>query len=247
MRLLVSVRSVAEARVIVAAGAGIVDAKEPARGALGAVTPATLLAISAEVPGHIGLSAAAGEGRPDEMLAALGAMPILARKHAWLKFAVRGPLTRDVPAALAAAVAYLAGRTDRPRLVLGRYADESLPDAGEWIELAGRAGAAGFLLDTRRKDAGSLLDLASVTTLQAIRGAASVSGLWLGLAGRLSVHDVADLAPVGPDVIGVRGAACSGGRDGEVSAGRVRALLSAIGSAQPAARPASPSAVTIET
>jgi len=248
MQLLVSVRSSAEARVAAVAGADVVDAKEPAHGALGAVSPATLLEISARVPAGTGLSAAAGEGGPGELLAALEQVPLLPRRHAWLKFAVRGPVTPDAGEGMTAATAYLAGRPDHPRLVVGRYADESLDDVEEWIELAARAGVAGLLLDTRRKDAGSLLDVASVETLRHVRNAVAARGLWLGLAGRLSLDEVATVAAIGPDVIGVRGAACDGGRTGEVAAGRVRALVDALRrGSQPAARSATRSAVTTET
>ena len=92
------------------------------------------------MPAGTGLSAAAGEGGPGELLAALEQVPLLPRRHAWLKFAVRGPVTPDAGEGMTAATTYLAGRPDHPRLVLGRYADESLDDVEEWIELAARAG-----------------------------------------------------------------------------------------------------------
>lgn len=249
MQLLVSVRSGVEARTAAAAGADVVDAKDPSQGALGAVPAAVLLQVCAEVPAPIGLSAAAGDGTPGDLLAALHSVPILPRPHVWLKFAVRGAFTPAVPAGLAAAAGYLEGRPDRPRLVLARYADESLVDIGAWIEAAARVGVDGILLDTRRKDGGSLLEHAPLEVLHRIRRAASAEGLWLGLAGRLSLKDVGTVSGVGPDVIGVRGAACTGGRDGAVSEERVQVLVREVrrSGAQSPARSASLSAVVTET
>src|SRR3712207_1522808 len=50
VRLLVSVRSAAEAGTALEGGADIVDAKEPARGPLGAVDPVTIAEILAVLP-----------------------------------------------------------------------------------------------------------------------------------------------------------------------------------------------------
>ena len=61
MRLLVSVRSAAEVASAVAGGADIVDAKEPDRGALGAVSGPVLRAIAARVPAALPLSVALGD------------------------------------------------------------------------------------------------------------------------------------------------------------------------------------------
>ena len=56
MRLLVSVRSAEEVSAALAGGADIIDAKEPARGSLGRVTPAVLSAIAARTPASVPLS-----------------------------------------------------------------------------------------------------------------------------------------------------------------------------------------------
>lgn len=50
MRLLVSVRDAGEARAALAGGAEIVDAKDPARGSIGAVSPEALQGIRLAVP-----------------------------------------------------------------------------------------------------------------------------------------------------------------------------------------------------
>jgi AcrR family transcriptional regulator len=61
MRLLVSVRAAAEVAPALAGGADIVDAKEPARGSLGAVSREVLREIAALVPATVPLSVALGD------------------------------------------------------------------------------------------------------------------------------------------------------------------------------------------
>ncbi len=61
MRLLVSVRTEHEVAAALAGGADIIDAKEPARGSLGPVSPEVLQAIAARVPESMPLSVALGD------------------------------------------------------------------------------------------------------------------------------------------------------------------------------------------
>jgi (5-formylfuran-3-yl)methyl phosphate synthase len=64
--------------------------------------------------------------------------------------------------------------------------------------------------------------------------AARAAGRLVALAGSLDGDAIARLAGLA-DVVGVRGAACRGGRSGEVDAGRVAELRRRVG---PAAAPA---------
>src|SRR5215469_10876555 len=73
MRLLVSVRDAREAAVAAAAGADVIDAKDPARGVLGAVSPAVLDGIVRAVARPQMVSAALGDlnaDAPDVLVAA---------------------------------------------------------------------------------------------------------------------------------------------------------------------------------
>src|SRR5215469_2647638 len=73
MRLLVSVRDAREATVAAAAGADVIDAKDPARGALGAVSAAALDGIVRAVARPQMVSAALGDlsaDAPDVLIAA---------------------------------------------------------------------------------------------------------------------------------------------------------------------------------
>ena len=61
--------------------------------------------------------------------------------------------------------------------------------------------------------------------------------LTVAVAGSLRIGDFPIVADAGADIVGVRGAACDTGRDGRVSAARVRALSDALTRGVPAAFP----------
>src|SRR5256885_10829417 len=98
MRLLVSVRGSVEARAALAGGADVIDAKDPARGALGPVQRDRLAAIrrvgGAARPG----SAALGDADDDAMAAAPAAA---APGVALVKLGLRGGSTAAAARALA--------------------------------------------------------------------------------------------------------------------------------------------------
>jgi uncharacterized protein (UPF0264 family) len=80
------------------------------------------------------------------------------------------------------------------------------------------------MLDTAGKAGGSLLDAMSPPALQRVANRVHAAGGRLGLAGSLRLADIARVLPLGPDIVGFRGAACEGGREGRLMASRVRAL-----------------------
>src|SRR5439155_1207379 len=78
-------------------------------------------------------------------------------------------------------------------------------------------------LDTARKDA-PLFAIESPDAVAAWVAAVHAAGLFAALAGSLSGRDFATARAVGAELVGVRGAACVGGRAGPVSQARVAAL-----------------------
>jgi uncharacterized protein (UPF0264 family) len=106
------------------------------------------------------------------------------------------------------------------------------PDA--LIRIASRAGAAGVLLDTADKSGPGLAGLIGWDAVAAWVSEAHAAGLFVALAGKLTIEDLAFVRAAGADVAGVRGAACDGARTGRVSAAKVAALRAACGSGLPA-------------
>jgi len=111
--------------------------------------------------------------------------------------------------------------------VLVAYADFDVADApspAEILAIAGHVRPAGILLDTYDKDGAGLTSLLHACTLTTFVGRAKASGRFVAIAGKLTLEDIETVQDTGADVIGLRGAACDGGRGGVVTTARVRAL-----------------------
>jgi uncharacterized protein (UPF0264 family) len=235
MRLLVSVVDAGEARVAASAGADVIDVKDPSLGALGEAAPSVVRAVREATPPHLPVSAALGDGPFVPAAAATLAGDAAASGAAFVKLGLRETSLAGAAASLRAIRARL---PDGVHLVVAGFADfarAGAPHPLELPELAAAVGAQGCLLDTAVKDGRGLFHWLSDTELTAFVEACRARGLLSALAGSLRGVDVAHLVPIGPDLVGVRGAACVGDRvGGRVDAERVRALVRARGSALPA-------------
>jgi uncharacterized protein (UPF0264 family) len=104
------------------------------------------------------------------------------------------------------------------------------------LAVAMETGAAGLLLDTAWKDA-PLFALWSTDAVASWIAAVRATGLFAALAGSLAGRDVATARALGADLVGVRGAACIGGRTGRVSQARVATLQRLVRAAAPPTLP----------
>lgn len=192
-RLLVSVRDPAEAEAARLAGADLIDAKDPERGALGALDPALVREIVARVSGEAATSAVA---EPDP-----GAVAAMAATGVdWVKTGLDSHLRRETDA-----LADLAAAAPR-RLIAVLFAEDG-PAAALVPHLAA-AGFAGAMIDTAGKRGVRLPDLASPEDLGAFTAACRAQRLMSGLAGSLRVIDIAGLSAFAPDYLGFRGGLC---------------------------------------
>jgi len=232
MRLLVSVAGPGEARAARAGGADVIDAKDPRRGALGPVSLGVLAAIREAVGSARPTSAALGDAVNEDAVARrAGAAALL--DLAFVKVGFAGVPTEGRARALAAAACRGArGGTGGATtgVVLVAYADwrraGSLAPA-RLVAVAALTGAVGVLLDTASKQV-PLFALASPDSVARWVTAAHEAGLFAALAGSLSGADFVVARALGADVVGVRGAACVGGRIGRVSRPRVAALRALV-------------------
>jgi len=232
VRLLVSVRSAVEAAAALDGAAHIVDAKEPARGPLGAVEPTVLRAILDQVPAHYPVSIALGEfTTAKDVYASMAALPKRSGPL-FVKLGFAGARTSNVVTDLvltareAASISY-----EPPRVIAVAYADAdrvAAPDPWDLCEAARRGGAAGVLLDTAEKTGRTIVELMTPAELGDWVALAHLHELTAGVAGSLGLGDFPTVAAAGADIVGVRGAACDGGRTGTVSAERVAALVAAL-------------------
>ncbi|TXN42957.1 (5-formylfuran-3-yl)methyl phosphate synthase [Methylobacterium sp. WL7] len=192
-RLLVSVRDPAEAEAAQLAGADLIDAKDPERGALGALEPALVDAIVARVAGAAVTSAVADP--TPESVTAMAATGI-----DWVKTGLAPAQSRD-PRALAALAEGAPGR-----LIAVLFAEDG--PAADLVPALAQAGFAGAMIDTSGKAGVRLTDLAEPQALAAFTAACRSHGLMSGLAGSLRVTDIPALSVHRPDYFGFRGGLC---------------------------------------
>jgi (5-formylfuran-3-yl)methyl phosphate synthase len=231
MRLLISVVDAGEARVAAAAGADVIDVKDPSKGTLGEAAPAVVRAVRDATPPHLPVSAALGDGPFIPAAAVTLAADSAASGAAFVKLGLRQTSLAAADSSLRAVRARLPGGVD---LVVAGFADFArarAPHPLDLPELAAAAGAQGCLLDTAVKDGQGLFHWLDERELAAFVSACRARRLLSALAGSLQAEDIARLVPIGPDLVGVRGAACVGDRaGGRIDAERVRALVRARGS-----------------
>lgn len=247
--LLVSVRSVAEAMEAVAGGAAIIDVKEPSRGPLGRTDADVTVAIAEVIAGEAVMTLACGELAAGERAIAAHVESVA------MRLATAG---LALPAAVKAGPAGLA--IDEWRVAYARltrlvmapietvavaYADWRSAGAPAPMSLAAAAadaGASTILIDTFDKSAGGLLGLAGIGPLREWVTAARDRGLAVALAGRLTAGDLAIAAGFGAAIVGVRSAACAGGRLGQVRRGNVAELVGTLARSRSGSspRPSSP-------
>jgi uncharacterized protein (UPF0264 family) len=226
MKLLVSVSSANEAREADQGSADIIDAKDPARGALGPVSPRVFSEIRGVVADDRLVTAALGEAGEVPDIEEL-ARELVSRGAGLVKLGLAG--LHDA-ASVETAIRRVVRSCSFPAhggVVAVAYADA----APRWgtnrtsvLEAAARAGARGVLIDTANKGGAGLTTLWSPTELAEWVGTVHGYGMFAAVAGKLRVEDLAIGADAGADIAGVRGAACVGGRLGSVSRDRVREL-----------------------
>ena len=226
--LLVSVRSAAEAVAAVAGGASVIDVKEPGRGPLGCADYRVWQEVRARVPVEIAVSVALGElcewndGKREPPLAE-HSVGVSYRK---LGLAGAGPRWESEWAELRASFG------PGPAWIAVVYADwerAAAPDPDAVREAAlGAEDCVGILIDTWDKARTSPI-AANPAWVRWCRQARRGRPLLIALAGGLDAAAFAHLAPLGPDLFAVRGAACNDGdRHGEVDRSRVAELVRAI-------------------
>ncbi len=221
LNLLASVRDLDEVDIVLDAGVGLIDMKEPSHGALGAVEASVIRAAVQRVDGRALTSATIGDtphpshGLSDRV-SSIG--------DCGVDF-VKVGLHAD--SRLARYLEVLAPLAARYRLVAVWLADFGVPDRETLAALAA-AGFAGAMLDTEDKTRGALPELLDGRELATFVSRSRSNGLLTGLAGSLRLADIPALAPYGADYLGFRGGLCNGDRSGTLNPARVREAVARI-------------------
>jgi uncharacterized protein (UPF0264 family) len=228
-KLLISVRSASEAEIARAAGADLIDVKEPDRGPLGAADAKIVEEVVRQVAGRVRVSVAMGELVDLDPFAAAAIDPRLGGKVKFAKFGLAGAARLDdwlerwqtaigglPPAVTPVAVAY------------GDWQTAVAPDPWEVLAQGVSLGCGALLVDTYDKTAGPLTEHLAADELRRLIAAASESGLLSVISGGLGLAEVAEVLRLAPDFIGVRGAACGGDRTATLDLAKSRELVDMV-------------------
>jgi (5-formylfuran-3-yl)methyl phosphate synthase len=219
--MLASVANQAEAEAVWAGGADIIDIKDPAKGALGALDANIAARIVRSIGKRKPVSAAAGaaDGSPRIIVDAVAA--IAATGVDYVKVAI----PRDKEAV--DCVRALGQHANGTKIVGVLFADGE-PNL-DMLALMAENGFTGAMLDTANKGAGRLLDHMDIAALDRFIFRCRESGLMSGLAGSLEAPDVPRLLPLQPDYLGFRGSLCHGrSREAAIDATSVRMIRDLI-------------------
>jgi hypothetical protein len=215
-RLLVSVRSLEEAKLAANAGVDLIDLKEPRNGSLGRVEQDVARQVAEALAPRIPLSMALGElaewseddwklvsGLPAGIVFAKIGLANCADEPSWRQ-SWRNAIRLQPQRCAAVAVVYADWRraaAPRPALVL----DE-----------ASRNGCRALLIDTFHKDAGDVFAHCSIEELSDIFDRAKRAGLITVLAGSLQLAQLEAFLTLSSDYVAVRGAVCHDTRWGDL-------------------------------
>ncbi len=215
MKLLVSVRSLKEAKEAVEGGADIVDVKNPGEGALGASTPNLVFKIRSKLR-NVELSATLGDLPNLPGTASFAAFGAAMAGADYVKVGLFGSTTLSDAIRLSSKVVK-ACRGTGSKVVLAAYADYKRFNGLNPLllpKVASASGADGVLVDVRRKDGGCVFDYLTKGELMKLSAEACGLGLISALAGGLNAADVRCVQRLGFHIFGVRRAVCRVMRNG---------------------------------
>ncbi len=242
-KLLVSVRSVTEAYEALAGGADVIDIKEPANGPLGAASFKAIKQIAQCVTDEsprTPITVALGElelSSLDRFIATQIAPIAEISEIVALKVGLAGLKDQPWQSGLAELKQSIETQPGGCELVAVAYADDEVansPTAEQVFSAANRLGLRGFLIDTYHKEKSpkslnpGLLGTISQDRLAELFEVVHLMEITVAVAGSLNLDQIEAMMLLKPDIIGVRGAACEGGRAGTVSRDKVKAMRNRI-------------------
>jgi hypothetical protein len=234
VKVLISPISLEEALAVCEGGADIVDVKNVNEGSLGANFPWVIKEIVDGTKGwDVTYSATLGDLPYKPGTAALAALGAATSGARYVKAGLHGVATVEEALEVMLAVARTCRDYDPSIIVVAAgYADYRRfggLDPQAIVEVGRRAGADLVMLDTSIKDGKTLFDSLSPDEIAAFVDAAHAAGMKVALAGSIQREHLPILGEMGADVVGIRGAVCSGSdRNTTIRPERVREFVEAV-------------------
>ena len=199
--MLASVNSVNEALMVLNAQVDIIDLKQPASGALGALDFATVNEIVTLINGRCPVSATIGDlpMQPELIFNAVTIMAETGVDYIKIGFFPGGDWIRTLDK--------LAKLKDKNLKLIAVLFADTQPDFSVLSALK-NAGFTGVMLDTMNKAQGSLTEVMDKEKIEQFVIHAKELQLLCGLAGSLRIKDINKLMAYQVDYLGFRGALC---------------------------------------
>ncbi len=217
IRLLISPKTIEEAKIIVANHIDYIDCKNPDEGSLGANFPWVISEMKKLIPPESPqlLSATIGDFPNLPGSASLAALGAAVSGADIIKVGLKGPKDERTGIELMKKVVKaVKDYDDDIRVVVAGYADrirmKTSPEFMSIPSIALESGADIAMLDTFIKDKKGLFDFLSVDQLVQFKDKAKDRNLDVALAGNLRKKDIPLLIKISPDIIGVRSVVCEG-------------------------------------
>ena len=198
---LASVANTKEAETVLAAGVDIIDLKNPAAGALGAVEYDVASNVVDDVANRCIVSATIGDL---PMQPALISNAISKMSGTGVDIIKVGIFSSEISEDVLSVINEKTKSGINVVLVLFADLNPKLTDFNDLVV----AGISGVMLDTANKEQGSLRTILSDNQLMLFAEQARSAGLMAGLAGSLRSEDIEPLLAMDPDYLGFRGALC---------------------------------------
>ena len=215
IKLLISPKSIEEAKVVVDSKIDYIDCKNPNEGSLGANFPWIIKRMKELIPSNSTqlLSAAIGDFPNLPGSASLAALGAAVSGADIIKVGLKGPKNEDQGIKLMKnVVKTVKGFNKEIKVVAAGYADRSRKNVSlKYLEIptiAAESGSDIAMLDTYIKDGKGLFDFLSVEELIKFKEKAKKLDLRVALAGRIMIKDIIKLRQISPDIIGVRSVVC---------------------------------------
>ena len=227
-----------EALEAIAGGADIIDVKNPLEGPLGASFPWIIRKIAKAAPPYIEVSCTLGDLPNLPGTAALSALGAASLGVNYVKVGLCQLKTMGQAVEIMRSVVKAVRECDTAiKVVVAGYADaERVGSINPLLipQIANTAECDIAMIDTAVKDGKTLLDFLTLEQLRKFVDEAHGCSLQAALAGSLRKNDLPALSTVGVDIIGLRGAACTGSDrvNGRITQGNVRILAQIIRNAQ---------------
>jgi uncharacterized protein (UPF0264 family) len=214
LKLLVSVRNKSEAVEAIKGGAHIIDVKNPREGSLGANFPRVIRVVREITPEPMEVSATIGDMPNLPGTASLAALGAVVSGAKYVKTGLFGVKTTEEAAVLMKEVRRAVKDYDaNANVIAAGYADFQKVGSLNPLklpEVACQSRADGVMVDIKIKTEGNLFDFLRDDHLEELSQKAHENNMFVAFAGSLRKEDISRVFKLGADIIGVRGAVCSG-------------------------------------